>query len=147
MEVQKIPAGAITVTKPNQMFRISMQAQSERRRTEIFTKTEKEQVMIDPKAEDILFLIVCVVAFLIALLACGAVGWLIECIRDARGNKKPEPEQVGHTVWSNVIVESRKTGNRFPAYQDSNGVLWCLGGEEAEPQKLNSEEWVVRKYA
>jgi hypothetical protein len=26
MEVQQIPAGVITVTKPNQMFRISMEA-------------------------------------------------------------------------------------------------------------------------
>ncbi len=102
--------------------------------------------MIDPKAEDILFLIVCVVAFLIALLACGAVGWLIECIRDALANKKPEPEQVGHTVWSNVIVESRKTGNRFPAHQDSKGQLWYLGGEETEPKKLNADEWVVHSY-
>jgi len=102
--------------------------------------------MIDQKAEDILLLIVWAVAFLIALMACGAIGWLIECIRDALANKKQEQEQVGHTVWSNVIVESRKTGNRFPAYQDSDGVLWYLGGEETEPKMLSQSEWVVHKY-
>lgn len=96
--------------------------------------------------ENILLFIGVIVAFLIALMACGAVGWLIVCIRDARENKKPAPEQVGHTVWSNVIVESKKTGNRFPAYQDGKGQLWHLGGEETEPQKLNADEWVVNSY-
>jgi hypothetical protein len=102
--------------------------------------------MIDQRAEDILLLIVWCAAFLIALMACGAVGWLIGCIRDTLSNKKPEPEQAGHTAWSNVIVESKKTGNRCPAYQDSDGVLWYLGGEETEPQKLSPDEWVVHSY-
>jgi hypothetical protein len=96
--------------------------------------------------EHILLYIVSITSILMLLMACGAVGWLIECIRDALANKKPEPEQVGQTVWSNVIVESLKTGNRFPAYQDSTGNLWYLGGEETEPQKLNDSEWVVHSY-
>ena len=93
-------------------------------------------------AENILLFIVWITSILILLMACGAVGWLIECVREAND----EPEQSGHTVCSNVIVESKKTGNRFHVWMDSNGQLWHLGGEETEPQKLNDDEWVAHSY-
>jgi hypothetical protein len=91
--------------------------------------------------ENILLFIVSITSILILLMACGAIGWLIECVRDSND----EPEQVGHTVWSNVIVESKKTGNRFSVWQDSTGQLWHLGGEETEPQKLNADEWYFNR--
>jgi hypothetical protein len=93
-------------------------------------------------AENILIFIVSITSILMLLMACGAIGWLIECARDWHD----EPDDVGRTVWSNVIVESLKTGNRFPAHQDSTGQLWYLGGEETEPQKLSADEWAVHKY-